>query len=66
VRSSLSCGDVQQCAVTPELSKTSDAQTVIARVPFLNRLRNSYDKTVNIALLGGIFQLVRTLPCPSF
>src|SRR5712692_10346058 len=37
------------------------AQTVIARMPLLNRLRNSYDKTVNIAPLE-VFQSVRTLP----
>ena len=30
------------------------AQTVIARMPLLNRLRTSYDKTVNVAPLGSI------------
>jgi len=38
------------------------AQTVIARVPFLNRLRNSYEKTVNIAPLGGIFNWLERCP----
>jgi hypothetical protein len=38
------------------------AQTVIARVPFLNRLRNFYEKTVNIAPLGGIFNLLERCP----
>jgi hypothetical protein len=29
------------------------ARTVIARMPLLNRLRNSYNNTVNIAPSGG-------------
>ena len=41
------------------------AQTVIARMPLLNRLRNSYDKTVNIAPLGSISLLERCLNTAS-
>jgi hypothetical protein len=65
VRLLLSCGDVRQGSVAPELQDKHGAYSH-REMPLLNRWRNSYDKTVDIAPSGRNSCLLERCPVTDF